>query len=68
MKVKNELGYTAYDLSLRGGETGGNFVAEQIFSLKAVSLPLFCIAQDVKNAESCCKKRHERILDFQGPR
>ena len=25
-KVKNELGYTAYDLSLRGGETGGNFV------------------------------------------
>lgn len=79
LKVKNELGYTAYDLSLRGGATGEGFfsanfkcffgkVSRKRLFLFLLFFAFFGFAQDVKNAERCCKKHHENQRIFREPR
>ena len=79
LKVKNELGYTAYDLSLRGGATGEGFFSANFkcffgkVSRKRLFLFLlfFCFFWFRTGCEECREMLQEaswESKDFQGPR
>ena len=78
LKVKNELGYTAYDLSLRGGATGEGFFSANFkcffgkISRKRLFLfLLFVVFFFRTGCEECREMLQEaswESKDFQGPR